>query len=197
MTPQLVLEKMRTPPDGLIEKDGRPVDVREDAAAKEALIRIAQDPKNITVHCVGCGGTCELLQSLCCACGGFVCPSCVRVETDDECDHQPPTLPSGVMDLDRGSGIGCLIERGPRPTAETLTYLQALAIIERYLDKCGDGRLHGRSAVNPGMTKAQALDLLLKAILAHQGDDGDVIAAGGPTRIFLARNILKECGIGD
>lgn len=194
MTPQLVLEKMRTPPDGAMEKDGRPVGPAEDAAAKEALIRIAQDPKNINVHCVGCAGSCELLLARCCDCGGFVCPACVKVEVEGECHHDPPTLPSGLHEMENEDfGMGVLFE-GPPPKPDTLTFTEALALIERYLASVDDQTLLGPSAVNRSMSKAQAFDLLLKALIAYEGDPLDVIATTGPTRIFLARNVMQECG---
>lgn len=194
MTPELILEKMRMPPDGTLLKDGAPVNPQEDAEAKEALIRIAADPSKVHVHCIGCGGRCEILQSKCCACGGFVCPACLRVETEGVCDHQEPLIPNGAMEFDEdenGTG-GTFAIDDPPPTPETLTVRQALQLLEQAVDNCTFEQLHGKSRVNPNMEKYQALDILLRA-LEDRIDLDAVVASSGRNKL-LAQNILKECG---
>ena len=75
---------------------GPPETDAERAESMEHLHRIAQDPNNIRIMCIGCGSDVPMLESACCQCGGFVCASCQRVEEDGVCEH----LPLGDFDDD-------------------------------------------------------------------------------------------------
>jgi hypothetical protein len=94
------------------------------------------------------------------------------------------------MDLDDDAGVSLAFKsEGPPPTPETLTCQQALDIIDQHMNHAD---MHGPSRVNPSLRKFQALDILLRAIEAC---DPNELIASTPTRILLARNILKECGL--
>lgn len=70
--------------------EGPPDTPDERMEAYEALHRIAADPDNIRIVCIACSNDVPLLASAACACGGFVCPDCQRIEEDGVCDHQLP-----------------------------------------------------------------------------------------------------------
>lgn len=54
--------------------------------------------------------------------------------------------------------------------------------------------LGGRSVVNPGLSKQQAMDILCKAIAADERADATVMN-GGARDILTATNVIRECGL--
>ena len=80
---------------------GPPETQEERVEAYEALRRIAADPSNIRTLCVACHDDTPLLKSAACACGGFVCAACQRIEEDGVCDHTP-LVPEALLDHDDG-----------------------------------------------------------------------------------------------
>jgi hypothetical protein len=72
--------------------DGGPESPEDRMAAYEALHRLAADTDKIRIICIACSNDVPLLQSAACACGGFVCPDCQRIEEDGVCDHLPPGI---------------------------------------------------------------------------------------------------------
>jgi hypothetical protein len=67
--------------------DGQPETDEERRAVQAHVRELAKDPDQIRILCIGCRCEVPLLQSAACACGGFVCASCQRVEEDGICDH--------------------------------------------------------------------------------------------------------------
>ena len=70
---------------------GPPMADSERGEAGAAVSRIASDtPDNIRTVCTGCGNDTPIRLSALCACGGFVCEACQRIEPEGTCDHVSP-----------------------------------------------------------------------------------------------------------
>lgn len=69
---------------------GHDASTAERAEAQERFQAIVQDSANIRTLCIGCGADTLLLESACCACGGFVCAACQRIEDEGVCEHERP-----------------------------------------------------------------------------------------------------------
>jgi len=90
LDPSMVLREMLGTEQMPKRIEGPPDSPEERMAAYEALHRIAADTDNIRIICIACSTDVPLLKSAACACGGFVCPDCQRLEEDGVCDHVPP-----------------------------------------------------------------------------------------------------------
>lgn len=74
---------------------GREASHAERTAARERLESALADNR-VLFQCIGCDGPIEPKDAAMCACGGFVCLPCRRVEEEGVCTHERPSfLPAG------------------------------------------------------------------------------------------------------
>jgi len=72
---------------------------RESSAAEiaEATVKfkemLADHATKVRTLCVACGTDKLIAETTLCACGGFVCADCARVEVEGECLHEPEFPP--------------------------------------------------------------------------------------------------------
>jgi len=85
-----ILKEMISPNHALPKRISGPPETHEERVeAYEHLVELAENPDNIRIVCIGCSLDVPLLESSPCACGGFVCAHCQRIEEDGVCDHTP------------------------------------------------------------------------------------------------------------
>ena len=79
---------------------GPPETPEERAEAREALNRIIK-AGGVRFICIGCGEQMSVDDGVgFCACGGFVCAACQRVEEDGVCNHERFAFLPGEEDDD-------------------------------------------------------------------------------------------------
>ena len=88
--------------DSQVTAVGREMSAVESAEATVALKSAFEDHMNkVRTLCIGCGQDAPLFKTKACVCGGFVCESCERIDTDGECTHERPAfLPAKDDDAD-------------------------------------------------------------------------------------------------
>jgi len=86
-TPAQIIEHMLNNQENRPDKLGGGASDAERNEAHEALIRIVQSG-GVRFQCVGCDEPMTAAEAAGpCACGGFVCASCVATEEDGVCNH--------------------------------------------------------------------------------------------------------------
>lgn len=77
---------------GQVSAVGREMSATEAAEVNAKFQEFAQDPTKLRTLCAGCGQDEAMLDCFPCACGQFVCAQCREMETEGECNHEPPLL---------------------------------------------------------------------------------------------------------
>lgn len=76
-------------PENMPERVNGPLTTPDEQLAEKAAVVNALREAKVMVGCVGCGANVQLNDDVAmCTCGGFVCASCQRVETEGECEHE-------------------------------------------------------------------------------------------------------------
>lgn len=82
--------KMMLDPENLPERSSStPTSLEERVSVGEQVRKLAElNSDNICTVCIGCGESTPLLKSAPCACGGFVCAACQKLEEEGICNHE-------------------------------------------------------------------------------------------------------------